>query len=106
MPPAGPVEIINIRVAQSAPNEAAPQAAAADGAGPKQTGERPVWSMARKAFLPTPIYDRYALRPGDAFAGPALVEERESTLAVPENAGIRVAQGGEIVVDLDGGETP
>lgn len=105
MPPAGPVEIINIRVAQSAPNEAAPQAVAADGAGPKQTGERPVWSMARKSFLPTPIYDRYALRPGDAFAGPALVEERESTLAVPENARFRVAQGGEIVVDLDGGES-
>lgn len=103
-PPAGPVEIINVRVALSAPNEAAPQTAAADGDGPKQTGERPVWSMAEKRFLPTPIYDRYALRPGDAFSGPALVEERESTLAVPETARFRVADGGEIVVDLDAGD--
>lgn len=48
------------------------------------------------------IYDRYCLRPGDKLFGPALVEERESTLAVPEGATARVAEGGEIVVDLDG----
>jgi N-methylhydantoinase A len=50
----------------------------------------------------TPIYDRYALRPGDAFVGPALVEEKESTLAVPAGAGFHVAAQGEIVVDLKG----
>jgi len=27
----------------------------------------------------TPVYDRYALRPGDAVIGPAVLEEREST---------------------------
>jgi N-methylhydantoinase A len=27
----------------------------------------------------TPVIDRYALRPGDAVAGPAIIEEREST---------------------------
>jgi len=100
-PPAGPVEIINIRVAVSAPN---PPATAAPPEGvaetPKRTGVRPVWSQEAKAFVETPIYDRYALRPGDAFDGPALVEERESTLAVPAGARFRVAAMGEIVVDL------
>jgi N-methylhydantoinase A/oxoprolinase/acetone carboxylase beta subunit len=28
------------------------------------------------------VYDRYALRPGARLAGPAIVEERESTLVV------------------------
>jgi N-methylhydantoinase A len=30
----------------------------------------------------TPVYDRYALPPGFACSGPAIVEERESTLVV------------------------
>ncbi len=41
----------------------------------------------RLAFFPeqdmpqeTPVYDRYALNPGDTFTGPALVEEREIDL--------------------------
>lgn len=99
-PPAGPVEIINVRVVVSAPTDAATATAPAAGDGPKLKGERPVWSSGDKAFQPVPVYDRYALRPGDAFDGPALVEERESTLAVPSGACFRVAAAGEIVVDL------
>jgi N-methylhydantoinase A len=30
----------------------------------------------------TPVYDRYLLGPGSSFTGPAIVEERESTLVV------------------------
>ena len=44
---------------------------------------------ARLAYFPelggmaeTPVYDRYRLGPGAAFDGPAIVEERESTLIV------------------------
>lgn len=101
-PPAGPVEIINVRIAASAEADVAHTGAtntATDG--PKVKGARAVWSQEQKAFVQTQIYDRYALRPGDAFDGPALVEERESTLAVPERARFAVAAGGEIVVDLD-----
>ena len=100
-PPVGPVEIINVRVAVSAATAAAETSPPTDAAGAKRIGERPVWSAKAKALLPTPVYDRYALRPGDAFDGPALVEERESTLAVPDDARFRVAASGEIVVDLD-----
>ncbi len=101
-PPAGPVEIINIRIAASAEAGVASTSAANTATdAPKQKGERQVWSPDRKVFQAAPVYDRYALRPGDAYAGPALVEERESTLAVPERATFTVAAGGEIVVDLD-----
>ena len=60
-----------------------------------------MWSPAEKSYRTIPVYDRYALRPGDAFDGPALVEEHESTLAAPERSRFIVAAGGEIVVDLD-----
>ena len=37
--------------------------------------------MSEKAsFEDVPVYDRYALEPGFEFAGPALVEEKESTV--------------------------
>lgn len=101
-PPAGPVEIINVRIAASADaSVAATNASNAATDAPKLKGVRPVWSPAEKAYRATPVYDRYALRPGDAFDGPALVEERESTLAAPERSRFIVAAGGEIVVDLD-----
>ena len=35
-----------------------------------------------RAWPETPVFDRYALRPGDCFPGPAIVEERESTAVV------------------------
>lgn len=103
-PPAGPVEIINIRVALSAPTAGASTDPPPPTDGPKRKGARPVWSPAAKAFVETPVYDRYALMPGEAFDGPALVEERESTLAVPAGAKFHVAKGGEIVVDLAEGQ--
>jgi 5-oxoprolinase (ATP-hydrolysing)/N-methylhydantoinase A len=34
-------------------------------------------------FVDVPVYDRYALQPGQDIAGPAIVEERESTTIVP-----------------------
>ena len=52
---------------------------------------------ARSAYFPesggyveTPVYDRYALAPGAAFAGPAIVEERESTTIIGPGARVRV----------------
>ena len=45
-----------------------------------RTGARTVYSARRGAFVDTAVYDRYALTPGMVFSGPAIVEERESTL--------------------------
>ena len=52
---------------------------------------------ARNAYFPesggyidTPVYDRYALAPGAGFAGPAIVEERESTTIIGPGARVRV----------------
>ena len=45
-------------------------------------GTRPAYFPERDGPVETPVYDRYALRPGDRFPGPAIVEERESTAVV------------------------
>ena len=37
---------------------------------------RPVYFPQLREFRPTTVYDRYALLPGAAFDGPAIVEER------------------------------
>jgi N-methylhydantoinase A len=46
------------------------------------------------------VYDRYALAPGATFAGPALVEERESTCCIGPDARVRVDQFLNLVIDL------
>ncbi len=41
-------------------------------------------------FIDCNVYDRYALRPGDEFTGPAVIEERESTTVIGRHATIAV----------------
>ena len=54
------------------------------------------WGGAR----PCDVYDRYRLAPGATFAGPAIVEERESTIVLPPGARARVDPKGNLVVDF------
>src|SRR3989449_4962901 len=42
-------------------------------------GARQAYFAEAGGFVETPVYDRYALRPGAGVTGPAIVEEREST---------------------------
>ena len=50
------------------------------------------WRIFPRAMdmVETAIYDRYALKPGMTFAGPAIVEERESTLIIGARGRARV----------------
>ncbi|HET7037918.1 MAG TPA: hydantoinase/oxoprolinase family protein, partial [Thermomicrobiaceae bacterium] len=51
-------------------------------AGEPRKGARPVYFPELGGFHDTPVYDRYRLRPGDTLSGPAIIEERESTVVV------------------------
>lgn len=103
-----PVEIVSWRVVIRGPYpdivpmtlEAAPDSAKgrADHA---RKGERPIYDGQIRAFVDAGIYDRYRLRPGMEIAGPAIVEERESTLVVPAGARVTVDRHGNLVVDLE-----
>ena len=49
-------------------------------AGDPHKGERAAYFPEVGRFVPAQVYDRYKLRPGDVVDGPALIEERESTI--------------------------
>ena len=63
-------------------------------------GVRPAYAPGRRDFAPHTVYDRYRLGAGATFAGPAIVEERESTLVVGEGAKVRVDEFGFLWVEL------
>ena len=51
---------------------------------------RPVWLPELRDFVPTPIYARERLRPGNRFTGPAIVEQMDATTLVPPGTTARV----------------
>jgi N-methylhydantoinase A len=49
-------------------------------------GSRPVFFAEAGQFVDTPVYDHYALAPGVTVQGPAIVEQRESTVVIGPSA--------------------
>jgi N-methylhydantoinase A len=45
-------------------------------------GERPVYFPELGGFVATRVYDRYRLTPATTLEGPAVIEERESTVII------------------------
>jgi N-methylhydantoinase A len=91
-----PIEALNWRVVVSGPMPEISVAGPRPGAG-EAAAVKPAPKGARKAYFPeargyvdTPVYDRYAFTPGAAFAGPAIIEERESTTVVGPGARVSV----------------
>jgi N-methylhydantoinase A len=52
-------------------------------------------------FVATPVYDRYRLAPGATFDGPAIVEERESTVIVGPGGRCHIDAQHNLVVKLE-----
>jgi N-methylhydantoinase A len=48
----------------------------------------------------TKVYDRYALTAGQTFEGPAIVEERESTLVIGPGGKFEQLASGNIIVTV------
>ena len=63
-------------------------------------GDREVYLPEQNRFLPCRVYDRYRLPIDTLFAGPAVIEERECTVVVGENAQVCVDQELNLVVAL------
>ena len=101
-----PVEVVSWRVVAHGPNPklALPRANIGDPADPSAAvkGRRGIWLPGEKSLVETPIYDRYALPAGAVLAGPAVIEERESTVVVSGTGTIRVDEHSNLVVDLPG----
>ena len=100
-PPSGVVEVVNIRVsarARTTDHEVVLQGFAVGDGAPK--GLRPVYFSEYGDYRQTPVYDRYNLPAGMQIAGPAVVEERESTLVVGPGGQVLVESNGNLVVTL------
>jgi N-methylhydantoinase A len=54
----------------------------------------------RKGYIPFTVYDRSKLFPGAVIQGPAIVEERESTIIVGEDATASVDEYGFVWINL------
>ena len=99
-----PIELVSWRVVAHGPNPTLvlPKAKSA-GSG----GVEAALKSHREAYLPevkkrvdVPVYDRYALSAGEVLEGPAIVEERESTVVVNGPSRIQVDEYNNLIIDL------
>ena len=63
-------------------------------------GQRLAYSSIARDFIPYNVYDRYSLFPGAKFSGPAIIEERESTAIVGEDASVSVGDYGFLWINF------
>ncbi len=103
--PDSPVEFINFRIRASLPErllqlpkiDPADRGISIDDA---VKGQRKAYSGIVKDFIPYTVYDRYKLFPGARFQGPAIIEERESTVIVGEDASVSVDEYGFLWIEF------
>ena len=103
--PESPVEFINFRVRASLPERLLKLPELGRQKGSIQDavkGQRKAYSGISKDFIEHTVYDRYRLFEGARFSGPAIIEERESTVIVGEDAGVGVDEYGFLWIDLKG----
>jgi len=63
-------------------------------------GKRRAFSLIQKDFILFTVYDRFRLFPGAVFSGPAIIEERESTIVIGEDAGARIDEHGFVWINV------
>ncbi len=101
--PDSPVEFINFKVRASLPEKLLQLPKMKKRAGSLKDaikGERQAYSGIAKDFIPYTVYDRYKLYSDAKFQGPAIIEERESTVIIGEDASISVDDFGFLWIDL------
>ncbi|MDG2015408.1 MAG: hydantoinase/oxoprolinase family protein, partial [Pirellulaceae bacterium] len=106
--PPVPIEIINWRVVSSGPN---PQVQlrtqnAAESTGEPLKGNREIWMPERHNFQSVPIYDRYRMQPGFRFSGPAVIEERESTVIISGTSDCHIDEQYNLRIQLEAPHAP
>ena len=97
-----PLEIVNWRVIASGPR---PEmnlqlSRKLSGGAEARKGSRRAYFPEHGGYVETAVYDRYALSPGTTLDGPAIVEERESTLIVGAHGRARVDERLNVVVEF------
>ena len=96
------VEVATFRVVVSGAAKPLKLARTSNGRRPAavKKGTRKIYLRDRDAFVTAPVYDRYALRAGFKFRGPAVIEEVESTVLLGAGTQAVVAPDGNLIVTL------
>jgi N-methylhydantoinase A len=97
------LEITTCRLTASGPRPQVSLPEAEVNSGPVQQalkGQRQAYFAELGGFVETPIYDRYRLGVGHSFAGPAIVEERDSTAVIGPEATVSVDRFANLIVHL------
>jgi N-methylhydantoinase A len=104
--PEVPLEVINWRVVASGPRPETSLKLPRDRANRAEArkGTRPAYFPEYGRSVETAVYDRYALKPGMTFDGPAIVEERESTLVVGARGRGHVDERLNVIVEFTDGK--
>jgi N-methylhydantoinase A/oxoprolinase/acetone carboxylase beta subunit len=74
--------------------------AAAAGTADAAVRERAAWFPELGGKVSCRVVDRYAMRPGIAVSGPALIEEREATTVVLPGDVATVGDAGHLVIEI------
>jgi N-methylhydantoinase A/oxoprolinase/acetone carboxylase beta subunit len=101
-PPNVPMEVVSWRVRLAGPRPDLTLGMSAVGGDPSGSlkGERQAYFPELGGYHSTPVYDRYKLVPGAEVRGPAIVEERESTVVIGPGGSARVDDVLSLIVEL------
>ncbi len=97
------IEGVNWRLTATGPNpdiQAIKWWTAVEATGEALKGFRRAYLPESDAFIEMPVYDRYQLVVGSEIEGPAIVEERESTLVINGPGTARIDEFGNIILRI------
>ena len=94
-----PVELVSLRLTTVGRIEKPPLRTLERSAGtPSPKEQRRVFFAEAGGFVECPIHDRYGLGAGASFAGPAVIEELDSTVVVHPGFGVEIDDLGNLVI--------
>jgi N-methylhydantoinase A len=94
--PHAPVEVVNLRAQLRGVRPRVPLVEVPAGTGARPTGTRRIWLEGRPAQAQ--VYERESLGRGDRVAGPAIVEQPDTTVLVPAGEAATVDRFGNLLV--------
>jgi len=90
-------------VGRQAKPELRPAALSGEDPGPALVAERQVYFRPLGGFVPTPIYRRELLVPGNSVGGHAVIEAVDTTMVIHPGQRAEVDAWGNILLDTTGG---